>query len=276
MNTLVELRDAPDSLQSVQHWMQSVIMRTGAANDSTPLLNDSPRLSATRRLGIYRFAYQARLCECLENEFPVLRRTVGEDAFRQLSVGYVRQFPSASYTLGRLSEHFVGYLRDTRPPRSTAEAEAPDWADYVIDLATLEHTVNQVFDGPGAETQRHIRAEDLARIAPDASLNVRFDCDPSLRLLVLRFPVHRQLRADRREAVSHHAQPQQTRLAVFRREYAVRWVPLSLVEFELLRRLAAGETLGNAVAAAASLNQIDARMILNSMRWIGSSGFLLG
>ncbi len=283
MNAFPQLHNTSRSLQSVQQSMQAAIMRPGGMappplrsnGNSESLFAGAPSLSAAQGLGIYQSAYQARLCECLENEYPVLRKTVGEDAFRQFATSYLRRFPSTSYTLGRLSERFIDYFRDTRLPRSTTIEDAPDWADYVIDIATLEHTINQVFNGPGAETRRRIGPADLARIAAVDWPHIRFNCDPSLRLLELRFPVHLQLQSDRCETVRRGLQPQRTLLAVFRRRYAVRWNELSNLAFGVLQKLLGGEALGSAITAAAVLDGADEQMILDAMRWITSKGLLI-
>ena len=71
--------------------------------------------SSVERLAIYADAYYARLLECLAEEFPILRKTLGEETFEAFAFDYLQCYPSQSYTLGKLGENFARYLAETRP-----------------------------------------------------------------------------------------------------------------------------------------------------------------
>jgi hypothetical protein len=48
------------------------------------------------------------------------------------------QHPSQAYTLSRLAAELPRHLAETRPPRDVdADDNAPDFADFLIDLAVL-------------------------------------------------------------------------------------------------------------------------------------------
>ena len=156
----------------------------------------SRSLTAAERVAIYGRAYHARLTECLEVEFPVLRQSLGEDLFRMFARAYLSSRPSQSYTLANLGKGFPSYLHATRPAES-AEGKEEAWPDFIIDLARFERAFSEVYDGPGVEgcpdAERGRPAEAVERPRRD----VRLSPAVSLRLLTFQFPVHDYFHAAR-------------------------------------------------------------------------------
>ena len=124
--------DPKYDLEQIQRWMQAVIVHPlgverGIASDDArqhvdvdpaaieQVVTRSKALSAVERLGIYGYAYYARLLECLKEEFPAVLHAVGEDAFNSFALGYLQKYPSRSYTLFELGAKFPRYLDETRP-----------------------------------------------------------------------------------------------------------------------------------------------------------------
>jgi len=264
----------PRPLNQIERWMQAVIMHPqgiSAGVDSSEaraeidvsaaeveqVVERSRQLSAIERLQVYGNAYYARLLECLREEYPALRHAVGDEAFDALAFGYLQACPSQSYTLGNLGARFPQYLRDTRP-NDDDDNGLPAWPDLLIDLATLERTYGEVFDGPGVEGETLLSADDLLAIAADAWEATRLVTVECLRLLRLRFPVHEYATAVKRgeEASIPPARP--TYLAVSRRDYVVRRWELAGAELELLELLQQGTTVGEAIRrVAAGAETID-------------------
>lgn len=254
-------------LERIQQWMQAVIQDplgegTGAhraAPDSTAdsepkaiedIIARSRQLSAESRLEIYNRAYFARLVDCLESEFPAVRFAAGPEAFGGLVLGYLQAWPSRSDTLASLGAHFADYLLTTRPPRDENES-LPDFADLLIDLARLERTYSEVFDGPGPERIPGLEHVALAELSAEefAASNIRFH--DSVRLLTLQFPCHEFASAVRQERDPIAPAPSPTHLVIFRRDFVVRRLAVTPRQFELLCRLHAGATVGEALAQAA-------------------------
>src|SRR5260370_1034988 len=73
-----------------------------------------------------------------------------------------------------------------------------DWPEFLIDLATLELTFNEVFDGPGVEGEDLLNSDQLSALAPARLLQARLVGVPCLRLLPLHYPAHRYFAAVRR------------------------------------------------------------------------------
>ncbi len=239
-------------LAALQHWMQRLIMHPGGISNALQcsqapiesLLTRSQALTRVERLEIYSRAYTSRLLECLRAQFPVLTQALGEDVFNQFAAGYLEQHPSRSYTLNRLGQQFVSYLDATRPPAAANES----WPDSLIDLARLEWEFDQVFDGPGVEGETLVTAEQLLAIAPDCWPAARLATVPCLRLLELRHPAHEYYRALRCHETVAPPPAAETFLAITRRDFIVRYFPLSSSQHALLDALMRGQPLGEAIS----------------------------
>jgi Putative DNA-binding domain len=256
-------------LAPVQRWMQAVVMHpdgveAGLASDAArqhldvapadveQVIERSAAQTSVERLSIYANAYYARLLECLGEEFPVLRQTLGEETFNGFAFGYLQSYPSQSYTLGKLGENFARYLAKTRPAESDDGDVPANWPEFLIDLATLEWTFSQVFDGPGVEHETLLSSEDLQAIDAEQWPAARLEVVPCLKLLALRFPVNVYYTAMRRDENPPVPAPAASWVAITRREFIVRRHELNLRQFELLGALAAGETIGAAIERAAA------------------------
>jgi hypothetical protein len=252
-------------LEQIQRWMQTVIMTLEgaeegvASNDARQLIDvpleevekvvtRSQSLSAVERLDIYNRSYFARLTECLREEFPVLLHALGDEAFDAFAIDYLRKYPSRSYTLNHLGLNFPRYLAESRPEE---EGTGIGWPEFLIDLATLELTYNEVFDGPGVEGSRLLDEEQLKAIPPDRWPEARLVPVVCLRLLSLRHPVHRYFSAVRKDKDPKLPKPRRTWLAVTRRNYVIRRHELSRVQYVLLNALVTGQPVGQALIVAA-------------------------
>ncbi len=259
----------PFRLDQIQRWLQAVITHPAgaaagieseaarsaievAAGQIEQLVDRSSRRTSIERLEIYANAYYARLLECLRDEYPALAHAVGQEAFDGLAFGYLQAYPSKSYTLGELGKYFPQYLEETRP-RDAAGPAGPSWPDFMIDLARLERTYSEVFDGPGMEDRETLTADQVRAISADRWLGARLVTAPCLRLLSLRFPVHEYATGVRRKEYPPIPEPEPTWLAVSRVNYVVRRWPLAPVQYELLNALSAGGTVGHSLERAATL-----------------------
>src|SRR5260370_12701840 len=131
MNAL-EVTSAPSELNHLQRWFQSVITHadgvdSGASSEEAQrliqlapgqlekVITRSRALTAAERLAIYANAYHTRLLECLGEVFPMLKRTLGDEAFDGFAFGYLQEYPSRSHTLNELGRQFARYLQETPP-----------------------------------------------------------------------------------------------------------------------------------------------------------------
>lgn len=253
------------SLIQLQRWVQAVItypdgVEQGIASSEAAAEIDvtadtvesvilpSRQLSSIERLQIYGRAYFGRLIECMRAQFPATCHAIGEQAFDGLALGYLIQYPSTSYTLGKLGESFDHYLATTRPPRDeNLDDDQSDFADFLVDLTKLERTYSEVFDGPGSEQVRSIHPDDFAGITPDQFAECRLVLHPCVRLLELRFPVHEYATAVRQGVEPDEQTARRVQLVVTRRDYIVRRFEVTSHQFQLLSDLQTGALIGDAI-----------------------------
>lgn len=254
----------PFDLPVIQQWMQAVITHAdgvapGISDDEArswidvgpeeveSVVTPSRKRTSVQRLEVYANAYFARLIECLKSIFPIFAQTVGDELFDQFAISYLRKYPSRSYTLNRLGDQFVEFLGETRPEDQSAE---PGWVDFLICLARLEQGIDLVFDGPGYEGKSVIGPEELAEWSPEAFWLASAKLVPCLQLLEFSFPVSDFLTAAKRDPAAAIPAAKPTWLALSRRDFVVRRIPLTEFQYSLLNRLAAGEPIGQSVEAA--------------------------
>lgn len=243
------------ALPHIQRWFQGVITHPAgvsagvAAEGGTAedIVARSERLTSIERIDIYAQAYTARLVEVLRGEFPALAATLGPELFTQFALGYLTRHPPTSYTLGVLGHGFPEDLAATRPPRTSDD---PDWADFLIDLARVERTYAEVFDGPGSEQLPPPGPEVFAGLDPASWPATRWELCPSLRLLELRFPVHEHITAIRCDDSPAPPAPSPTWLMITRRDFVVRRAVMSQTAWTLLRELRQGGTMAEALHRA--------------------------
>jgi hypothetical protein len=267
--------------------MQSIIVHPGGVSagltaDSTQehlplspldveqLVPRSATQSSVERLAVYASAYYARLIECLESEFPVFRQTVGEEAFAEFAADYLQRYPSRSYSLGHLGDNFPRYLAETKPAGDSGDSQ-PTWADFLVELASLERTFGDVFDGPGVESLPPLRAADLQSIDPERWPAARLEFVPCFRLLSLQFPLNVFYSAARSGQSLDRPEPLNSWLAVTRRDFIVRRYDLTESQVMLLAGLRAGKTIGAAIESAAETYPSDPATFAGDIRdWFES------
>ena len=287
--------DSPETLLElsvVQQWFQAVVTHPSgldaglASKDAlefAPMTRDnlermvtrSEKVSARDRLSIYANAYYARLIECLGDSYPVLKRILGDETFNGFAFDYLQRYPSRSYTLSHLGEYFSQYLDETRPDASDADSPDGDhalgWPDFLIDLAKLEWTIAQVFDGPGIEGKETLKAGQLQDINAHQWPMVRLHTVPCLHLLSTRFPLNEFYRATRRASEGDNISfppPMDSYMAVTRRDYVVRHHELSHAQYVLLSALSEGGTLGGAIDQAAAYSDLaDEELAKELQQW---------
>ena len=274
-----EPEEEPRQLDVVERWFQTVITHPEGVDEGVgssqaqqlirlgrdqleQVILRSKKLTAAERVSIYANAYYARLVECLGECFPILKKALGEEVFGGFALEYLRRYPSQSYTLDRLGENFSRFLEETRPDRSD-DGDRPaktNWPDFLFDLATLEWTVAQVFDGPGIEHERILAADDLQALPAERFGQARLIPVVCLRLLTFRYPVNDYYTAARRAGENEQValpDPSIEHVAITRRDYIVRRHTLTPPQRALLEALQTGVTVTEAISAAAEISQLE-------------------
>ncbi|MGI8744702.1 MAG: HvfC/BufC family peptide modification chaperone [Bryobacteraceae bacterium] len=233
------------NLIKTQRWMQEFILAPGepeAALQETAqqLVKPSDMLTSLERVGVYRGMYLLRLVEALETDYPAVRHFLGEDGFYNLVARYVDQYPSRSYNLNRLGDHFPEFVK--------TQADLPKH-EFLCDLARLELALTEVFD---AEETPVLTPEAIAAVPPDAWETARLQPIAALRLLAFDYPVSAYLGGVDEENPFPKIRRQPTWVLAYRNQFQQHRSTLGRPAFELLHALIAGAAVGEAVDGVAT------------------------
>ncbi len=228
-------------LIELQRRMAADVMRplSSRAPGVSTYLTPNTLLTAADRLDIYHRQYWLRLLDALAEDFPALRALLGERAFSNLSKAYLASCPSKSFTLRDLGSKLPSWLKADL-------GRAGKYGALALELARLEWAHVEAFDAAW------IPPLDSAALASGPDL--RPTLQPCLRLLELSHPADEiRLAANqgtlRREKLSVGTHPAgKYFIAVHRLDGDVFYRRLEAGEFQLLRRLERGLSLGESLA----------------------------
>jgi hypothetical protein len=256
-------------LGTLQRWMLEVISHPGTVEEAIAspaaereirgenigdVVLPSASMTSTERVGVYHGMYLMRMVEALQTDYPVLHYRLGAGAFADLVADYVQRFPSRSYTLNRLGDHLPQFLAE--------EQDRPD-SEFLHDLARLELAMTQVYDEAEAPI---LGAEELESVPSDAWERAVLRPIPAFRLLAFRHAVIPDLVAYHEDRPSPRPRRRATWVAIYRRDYSVLRMELSRAEHDLLKALAGGTPLGEALARAAQA-QKSSRQRAQIFKW---------
>jgi hypothetical protein len=218
------------------------------------IIKPNDRLTSFERLEIYNRQYWFRVLSALAEDFPGLRAIIGERRFEKLSVAYLLDCPSRSFTMRNLGSRLEPWLR--AHPEHIAKFEP-----IALDMVRLEWAEIEAFD---EAAKPKLTEADLPGLGPDP----KFTLQPYVRLLDLRYPVDDLLLRVRREeaeteAVSNavtertrsHARrrrlprPERIFLAVHRADNSVYFRRIEQEAYTILCALRDGKRLSDAVEA---------------------------
>lgn len=115
----------PKNLEEIQRTMAAAVMQPLTSDENMRAIAEdgrsmeavaasfvapNSRLSAFERLEIYNRQYWYRVLGALLEDFPGLRAVVGAKAFEALSIAYLNEHPSRSFTLRNLGSKLAEWL----------------------------------------------------------------------------------------------------------------------------------------------------------------------
>lgn len=201
------------------------------------IVKPTDRMTAVERLGVYQYAYHARLIGCLEDDYPVVAETLGPSRFEVLARKYIEAHPSDRPNLNPFGRHFPEFV-------ATQEAWLEDCA-FIRDLARLEWALVEVLHAPPHEGVSMSALEAL----PQAQwADIRLPPSPTLRFLELAYPVNAYFQANRRGESTPIPTAEPSATAVYRVNYRLWRMDLSPAMASVLGALVGGDTLGDALA----------------------------
>lgn len=161
-------------LADFQSLFQARIL-AGPGEADAPLieaLRESQRGAARAELlNVYQTGYRVRLESFLYEDYPGLRRLVGDEDFEALAREYVEANPPRDRNARWYTTGLPEYMRDH--PRWGGDRQA-------LSMAVFERAIVDAFDAPDADP---LTLQALAEFAPEDSPNLVFEFHPSVILL---------------------------------------------------------------------------------------------
>jgi hypothetical protein len=214
------------------------------------------RLTAFDRLEIYNRQYWFRILAALAEDFPALRSVIGGRAFDAMSIAYLAEHPSRSFTLRNLGAHLPQWL--AKNPHFAGRRAA-----LAHDVARIEWAFIEVFDSAERDP---LTLEQISTLDGSSRLGLQ----PHLRLIDLSFPIddivlnlHKQEKRQATEAGVPQEPDEQAPaklptlrrrpiwLAAHRVDHSVYYLRLEQGEFQTLAAIRAGTPLAQAIEAGA-------------------------
>lgn len=210
-------------------------------------------------LSIYRNNSAYAFRSALESSFPVLRKRVGDDYFRQLGAQYRSRFPSRSGDLHWVGREFAAFLRD--------HLQGGEYA-WLADLARLEWSRQQAAI---TRTEPAVTAQVLANFASDQLEHLGFTLQPSLSLVASDFPVFTIWllnQSDNAPPADQSLAGEQGLIRGRAESVEVQQIPPDFYSF--LSALSAGAPLGDAITASG----LDQAGLVNALGLVFNEGLV--
>jgi hypothetical protein len=210
-------------------------------------------------LAVYRNNSSITFRDSLEHTFPVVRRRVGDEYFRQLGAQYRQRHPSRSGDLHWAGRDFAPFL--------AAHLSGTEYG-WLADLAQLEWLRAE----SAVCTERPaLSADALADIAAEDLEFLGFGLQPSLRLHASAYPVFTVWLENQQEdapPVNQSLGPE--RGLIHQRHGSTLVQPLDAPVFSFLTSLILGASLGEAVTTA----QLDERGVTRALALLFGEGLV--
>jgi hypothetical protein len=234
------------------------------------------RLTAFERLEIYNRQYWYRVLGALAEDFPALRAVIGGLRFEALSIAYLAEHPSRSFTLRNLGSKLPAWL--AAHPEHTGRRHR-----LAVDMAKIEWAFVEAFD---AAELAPLTQRQIAALQADSRLALQ----PFLQLIALQYPADDlvlELHAGEKRQTSEAGvaqednsgaqaavpklRPRPTWLAAHRVDLSVYYRRIGREEFQTLIALRSGSPLGEALEAGFAGSRIPERLRAERVHeWFGN------
>jgi hypothetical protein len=246
------------------------------AEVAASIIAPNSRLTAFERLEIYNRQYWFRILGALAEDFPALRAVVGSARFEALSIAYLTEHPSRSFTLRNLGSKLIEWLGTH--PEFTGRRHA-----LAVDVARIEWAFVEAFD---SAERAPLTLPQIAALEGASVLALQ----PHLQLMALNYPADhlvlslhsREKRLTSEAGVQFEEEseapanlPRLRRrpiwLAAHRVDFSVYYRRLEREEFLTLSALRQGLPLGEAIGQAFATSTIpDARRAERVQAWFAN------
>nr|CAA6829413.1 MAG: DUF2063 domain-containing protein [uncultured Thiotrichaceae bacterium] len=223
---------AKPSLVNLQQNFLAYLRDPPAHQSMTSFVSGTESVSAELRLRIYAHAYEARLTEALQDNFPALHTLLGDDDFYELAAQYISTYPSKSFSLRYFGDRLCQWLRERLPYAKQS---------VLAEMALFEWSVWTAFDAPDIDPAT---IEDLQAVPPHQWGELTFDLHPSSQVVSLEWnvPVLWQAITDEADPIAPEQQEYPHSWLVWRQGLGTYFRALEVDEAWALSKVEQGES----------------------------------
>ncbi|MES9862126.1 MAG: DNA-binding domain-containing protein [Candidatus Thiodiazotropha sp. LLP2] len=191
---------------------------------------------ALQRFQVYRNNFIVLNGDAIADMFPVIKRLVGDEAFRMLATAYVRKHPPMERILLLYGEAFPDFLQ------SIPELSG---LPYLADVARLEFAWTAAYHAADAEA---LQVQQISDLDDSAFESLMLKPHPSIQFLESEYPVYRIWETNQSDDQDEQVSLDEgfCRLVVIRPEMEVEVREVSTGAFIFLKQLHASVTVGEA------------------------------
>jgi uncharacterized protein (UPF0276 family) len=244
-------------LVNMQTTLQDAIF-LGASFDSNPdnWIRAKEEFTPSDQLAVYVNSYRLRLYDVTAEDYSVLKYYLGEDKFDRLIKDFVNTVQSEHFNIGRYAKHLPNFLK-----------EHLLGSNFAVELTELENAISQLTD---SEETIPLESKHLDGITLETLMETKLYPRKALKLFVFDYPINAYYRMVKNEELPTLPAPEKSYLVVFRHADVVWRMDLEYSEYELLKKLFNGHTIGEALATfdesvAEKLTEYFSRWILNGL-----------
>lgn len=193
-------------------------------------IKNSEKLTTEARLQIYREMYFLRLFQVLKNNYPILNALMGENEFKKLSHAYIDTHFSTAHVLRIFGKNLAKFLQETHPY---------SLRPWLYEIAQFECVINEVFFAPNITP---MILEDMSSISAENWPYLIFKLHPSVQRLNFSWNVVALWEAYTNNAQIIYPEYISRSFLIWRKEYSVKFCPLTKDEIFMLDAMQAGKT----------------------------------
>lgn len=190
-------------------------------------------LQPSLQMAIYQGSVQGGLVSILRSTYPVCCRLVGNDYFRQLAQGYIKQTAHKEPDITNYGSAFTDYIHAMIPVHQLC---------YLADVAALEWACHVALNG---QTVPKLDQSALAKVALEQQPNLIFALAECSTLIYSNYPVLRIWEVNQPEHKGENAvslDEAEVHLLVCRRNNALSIIPLTAQTFKMLTYFSKGNS----------------------------------
>ncbi|MES1192256.1 MAG: DNA-binding domain-containing protein [Steroidobacter sp.] len=159
------------NLAQLQQAFQERVLHGSTVIDT--VIQNTASVDVKTRLGIYEFAFGARLIEAVAKTYPALQAVMGEQKFARLIREYAYHKPPSHFSIRHFGDDLSSFIAEKmKGIRATGLSELAHW----------EWLLATAFDAADVAS---LTRDALASIAPDQWPQLRFKLSPSFSRITL-------------------------------------------------------------------------------------------